>query len=425
MRVNSTSRRLLDPREGRATAPSPSVRMLGVCCARIPPRPTSSHRRGQVSDPDQVIGGEREREPTVQQRGASMALLPHQAHRLQPTKDLLYPLALPLADLVSGMARGATIDCAPTPRGVLGHVRSHPVLAHSRDEGIRVESFVTAQGASAAARDVFDQEERRIPFRGACGLGGAATDGKTISVLHDDVSQVGQLCFVATSLAVQSRLRISRRLVSVVRPLLAPEIHGRITGIVPAVASRRVLSLEALPARPGLDQSAVHGEVLVGEKTDTRPLGENLLQEDRRHVALEQPRSVLRERLSVPDPVVEAQAHEPTEEDVVVEVLDELALATKGVKHLKDKRSEETFRRNRRPPGARVQPLKPARTPCQSRIPELPDPTPRVVLRHTLRGRDVAEHRLRLLCLTSHSPLLRYEKRTITQGHGRPFSASC
>src|SRR5712691_3042013 len=134
MRVNSTSRRPPDPGERRATAPSPSVLMSGVCCARTPPRRTSSHRRGQVSDPDQVIGGEREREHPVDQRGASMARLPHQAHRFQPTKDLFHSLALPLADLVSGMARGATIDRAPTPRGVLSHVWSHPVLAHARDE---------------------------------------------------------------------------------------------------------------------------------------------------------------------------------------------------------------------------------------------------------------------------------------------------
>src|SRR6266850_3570333 len=155
MRVNSTSRRPLDPGEGRATLPSPYVLTLDSCCSRTPPRCISSHRYGQVTDANEVIRGERKREHPVDQRYSSMPRLPHQAHRLQPTKDFLHPLALPLAHLVSGMARCATIDRAATTRGVLSHVWSHPVLAHRRDEAIRVESFVAAQGASAATRDVF------------------------------------------------------------------------------------------------------------------------------------------------------------------------------------------------------------------------------------------------------------------------------
>src|SRR6266536_5694063 len=268
MRVTSTSRKCLSRGEGRAPLPSSFALTFGSRCPRTPPRCSSSRLQRQISDSDEVIGGERKREHPVDQSCPSMSRLPHHADRLQPTEDLLHPLALPLAHLISGMACGATIDRAPTRRGVLSHVWSHPVLAHGRHKATRVESLVASQGASTATRNVFDQDECSIPFGGARGLRGAATDGKAISVFHDDVAQVGQLRFLATRLAIQPRLRVSRRLMRLVRPLLAPEINARITGIVSAVAIRRVLLLETLLTRPGLPQRAAPDQQLNEENTD-------------------------------------------------------------------------------------------------------------------------------------------------------------
>src|SRR6266436_5124882 len=166
MRIKSTTRKGWGGGEGRVPLPSPSALTLGSRCPRLPPRCSSSRLHRQITDSDQVIGGERKREHPVDQGRPSMPRLPHHADCLQPPEDLLHPLALPLAHLISGMACGATIDRAPTTRGVLRHVWSHPVLAHGRHKATRVESFVASQGASTATRNVFDQdecsEERRV-----------------------------------------------------------------------------------------------------------------------------------------------------------------------------------------------------------------------------------------------------------------------
>jgi hypothetical protein len=82
-----------------------------------------------------------------------------------------------------------------------------------------------------------------------------------------------------------------------------------------------VLGAEALLRRPGLDQWAVHGEVIVGQER-LGPLvhfGEKAL----RHLAGEQTVPVLGEHRMVPHRVVHAQADEPAEEKVVVDLLDQ------------------------------------------------------------------------------------------------------
>ena len=112
----------------------------------------------------------------------------------------------------------------------------------------------------------------------------------------------------------EARLRVRRRLVGLVAPLLALEIDGRVAGIVvfwrlPAA----VFALEALVACPGLDQGSVNREMFVGEE---RPLpcqiqdaSEKLLG----HVTREQPVPILGEGRGVPDRGVHAEPDEPAE----------------------------------------------------------------------------------------------------------------
>src|SRR4051794_36256871 len=89
-------------------------------------RRSSGYRR-QISDSDQIVGGGSELEDPINQLHASMPGLTQQAHRFQPTKDLFNSFALPMANLVARMTRGAFINGAATapPFVVLRDVRSH------------------------------------------------------------------------------------------------------------------------------------------------------------------------------------------------------------------------------------------------------------------------------------------------------------
>ena len=240
------------------------------------------------------------------------------------------------------------------------------------------------------------------------------------------MAHVAQLRFVSTCFAKQPRLRIRLGLVSLVPPLLASEIDAGVARVV----RRRlglILRLKALLARPRLDQRAVHREVLLRQE----PLLPGLLQDgiEEAHVdlAAQKPRTVLRVHRRIPHAVVHSQAHEPAVEDVEVELLHQLPLAADRVQHLQYRSSDQLLRRNRRPADARVQPLKHRRHLLQRRVDQHADRTQRVILRHPLRGRDVAEHSCVLVQLSAHpDPLFPFGDPTMQRAiQSQPFSAAC
>src|SRR6266851_8680521 len=93
----------------------------------------------------QVVGRSSEDKDPVHARGAAMAQLAQQAHRLQPAKDLFDPFALLLTDLIARMARGPFIDGRAAISVVLGHMRRHLQFAQVFHEIMSVIVLVTAQ----------------------------------------------------------------------------------------------------------------------------------------------------------------------------------------------------------------------------------------------------------------------------------------
>ena len=143
-------------------------------------------------------------------------------------------------------------------------------------------------------------------------------------------------------------IRVGGRFMRVVGALGAVEVRA-----IAAIVVRSILGAEALVRGPGLDQGAVHGEVIVTHEA-LRLLvhrREKLL----RYFAVEQSVSVLGEHRMVPHRVVHAQTHEPAEQQVVVQLLDQLALRADRVKSLQQKRPQHVLRRDRATPRGCVQ----------------------------------------------------------------------
>jgi hypothetical protein len=151
-----------------------------------------------------------------------------------------------------------------------------------------------------------------------------------------------------------------------------------------------VLGAKALLRGPRLDQRAIDGEVLVRHE----PLGllVDFGKELLRHLGGQQPVAVLRKHRMVPHRVVHAQAHKPAEQQVVVDLLDQQPLRAHRVEHLQQQRPQNVLRRNRWPPGVGIQRIELRAQRPQHRVRQLANRSQRMILRHTLLQRNIAEH---------------------------------
>ncbi len=75
---------------------------------------------------------------------------------------------------------------------------------------------------------------------------------------------------------------------------------------------------------------------------------QDLLEELPGDLLLEKPLPVLGERGRMPDLIINSQPHEPSEEEIIVELLHEHPFAPDTVEHLQEQSSEQSFGRNGR-----------------------------------------------------------------------------
>ena len=111
----------------------------------------------------------------------------------------------------------------------------------------------------------------------------------------------------------------------------------------------------------------------------------------------------LREHRRHPDRFVHLQAHEPAEQDVVIELLHQQPLTPNRVEQLQQLRAQEALGRNRRAAVLRVERVEFARHLPQDLVDEGANRPQRVIRRHTLFGGHIAEHRTRLTIVSSHA----------------------
>jgi hypothetical protein len=75
------------------------------------------------------------------------------------------------------------------------------------------------------------------------------------------------------------------------------------------------------------------------------------LEEGFGNVPIEQALTVFREHGHIPDGVIHVQAHEPTEQQVIVELFHQQPFAAHRVQRLQQERSQQFLLRDRRSPG--------------------------------------------------------------------------
>jgi hypothetical protein len=135
-------------------------------------------------------------------------------------------------------------------------------------------------------------------------------------------------------------------------------------------------------------------------------LGQDVIEETLGDVAGQQPLPVLGEHGGIPHGVIHVQPHEPAEEQVVGQLLHQLPFAADGIQQLHQQGAQELLRGNRGAPRARIQPVELGRQPAQDVVDHLPDRPQRMIRRHPLLGREIAEHGRLLSIVSAHDPLL-------------------
>ncbi len=118
-------------------------------------------------------------------------------------------------------------------------------------------------------------------------------------------------------------------------------------GVAPATGRqivRSVLAAKTLVARPCLDQRAVHREVLPGQQALLVRQGHDFSKERFHDFVLEQSVAVLREDGVVPHHVLHCQSDKPAEEQVVLHLLHQHALAAHRVEHLQQQSTHQFLR---------------------------------------------------------------------------------
>ena len=166
--------------------------------------------------------------------------------------------------------------------------------------------------------------------------------------------------------------------------------------------ARTILGPEALLRRPGLDPRAVHREVLVGHVL-LRPLVD-LGEEPLRHLRGQQTVAVLGEHRVVPHRIVHAEPDEPPEQQVVVDLLHQLPFASHRKEHLQQQRAQHLLRSHRRPSRPCIQRIELRAQRPQNIVRDLPHPTQRMLRRHPLLQRHIAEHPILYPLVSTHTP---------------------
>jgi hypothetical protein len=325
-----------------------------------------------------------------------------------PPERRLDPRSRVLALRITLVPRGAAVDRATAgSHKVLRHVRCRTQLAHQLHEVATVVPLVRPQCAAAPRRSlplIVHHQCRRLTLRKAVRDRRHRLGNQPMAILDQQMAEIGQPRFRIIRSAIQTRVGVSPRGMDVVLPLLPAKVAA-------APVGAPVLPLKTLLTGPGFDQRAIDGEVLV--RHQGRSALHDTTEEAARDLLIQEPIAILREDRRRPDRLVHVHPDEPPEQQVVIELLHQQALAAKGIKDLEQLRPQQALGRNRRTTDPCIQPIELARHIAQHVIDHRANRAQGVILRDTLLRRHITEHRIRLAVVTSHA------------GHGSTRSTIC
>ena len=129
------------------------------------------------------------------------------------------------------MPRRAAVDrAAAAAVRVLRNVRRYLAVAEIAHEPARVVAFVRAHRHAILACDPLRHLQRGVAFGGAAALDQFGVHHQAVAIFDQHIPAIGQLGFVAGTLARQPRFRIAGRLVRVIAARLAVKVTVGLPG---------------------------------------------------------------------------------------------------------------------------------------------------------------------------------------------------
>src|SRR5450755_2840599 len=197
-------------------------------------RCSGRHRQRHSSDAQQVAGSHGELELLINPLQAAKHGLPDAADSLAPAEMLLDAFANDLAQAITGMAGGATVDRAAATSGVVaGDMRCYFPLTTPGDEVGGVVSFVGADTAATAVGHGVEHGQRCAALPEAIRMRDHGADHQAAAVLHQHMALVTEDRRRVMALAVGARIGVGGARVGVVATGLAFPVG---LGIAPAAA---------------------------------------------------------------------------------------------------------------------------------------------------------------------------------------------
>src|SRR6516225_4219302 len=351
-----------------------------------------SLRRYEIPNPHQVVRRGRERENPSDLLKAAVPELSQPADFFQPGEYFLNSFSLLLTDFVARMPRSSTVDRRSSASVVFRNVRSHVRLPDVLNKLLSVVSLVSTESHSARAADVCCKLLTRFSLCRTCRPRHAGINCESVPVLHEQVARVAQFCLLAFAFLAQHRLGVGCGLVRLIRTPLTMKVNRGIARIVRRRPAWIILILKALKACRRFDQGPVHREVFFAKQIMFGRARQHLFRERSRDVTPHQPLSVLRECARIPYTVIHIQPHKPPKQQVVVQLLHQLSLASYGIQRLQQQCSQQLFWRNRRPTDLRIKLVQPRRKLNKNLINHFAYWANGMIPRYTLFRRYVAEH---------------------------------
>jgi hypothetical protein len=154
-----------------------------------------------------------------------------------------------------------------------------------------------------------------------------------------------------------------------------------------------------------LHQRAVDGEVIIRQQRRHLPVREDRLQELLGNVGFQQPVAVLGVGRMIPDRVVDAEPDKPAKQQIVIELLHQLALGPDRVERLDQRAAQQSLGCDRGPAEGRVHRRELGIERDQHLVDDLADYAQRVVRRHPLLQINVREQRPRHRIRSAHRRL--------------------